>query len=98
MLVPVIHRVLHSAATLRSLRGLTGTAKAFDDAYNYLRKRIAHLDYHGCRRRHPSIGSGVTEACCKTVVTQQMKQSGMTWHIEGGQTIMDLGVIYLRDG
>jgi hypothetical protein len=37
----------------------------------------------------------VTEACCKTVVTQRMKQSGMTWKLEGGQTIMDLRVIYL---
>jgi hypothetical protein len=90
-----IHRVLHSAAALRNLRGLSGTAKAFDDAYNYLRKRIPHLDYHGYRRRRLPIGSGVTEACCKTVVTQRMKQSGMTWKLEGGQAIMDLRVIYL---
>jgi hypothetical protein len=90
-----IHRVLHSAAALRNLRGLSGTAKAFDDAYNYLRKRIPHLNYHGYRRRRLPIGSGVTEACCKTVVTQRMKQSGMTWKLEGGQTIMDLRVIYL---
>jgi hypothetical protein len=90
-----IHRVLHSAAALRNLRGLSGTAKAFDDAYNYLRKRIGHLNYHGYRRRRLPIGSGVTEACCKTVVTQRMKQSGMTWKLDGGQTIMDLRVIYL---
>ncbi len=90
-----IYRVLHSAAALRSLRGLAGSAGDFDDAYNYLRKRIAHLDYHGYRRLHLPIGSGVTEACCKTVVTQRMKQSGMTWEIEGGQTIMDLRVVYL---
>jgi len=90
-----IHRVLHSAAALRSLRGLVGSPGDFEDAYNYLRKRIAHLDYHGYRRRRLPIGSGVTEACCKTVVTQRMKQSGMTWEIEGGQTIMDLRVVYL---
>jgi hypothetical protein len=90
-----IHRVLHSAAALRKRRGLSGTTKAFDDAYNYLRKRIRHLNYHAYQLRHLPIGSGVTEACCKTVVTQRMKQSGMTWKIEGGQTVMDLRVIYL---
>lgn len=90
-----IHRVLHSAAALRSLRGLAGPAGDFNDAYNYLRKRIAHLDYHGYRRLHLPIGSGVTEACCKTVVTQRMKQSGMSWDIDGGQVIMDLRVVCL---
>jgi hypothetical protein len=90
-----IHRVLHSAAALRHRRGLTGPASAFDDAYNYLSKRIASLDYHGYRRRHLPIGSGVTEACCKTVFTQRLKQSGMSWDIESGQAIVDLRVVYL---
>ena len=30
------------------------------------------------------IGSGVTEAACKTLVTQRMKCAGMRWHINGG--------------
>lgn len=90
-----IHRVLHSAAALRQRRGLTGLASAFDDAYAYLSKRIAFLDYHGYRRRRLPIGSGVTEACCKTVFTQRLKQSGMTWDIESGQAIVDLRVVYL---
>ncbi len=41
------------------------------------------------------IGSGVTEAACKTVFTQRLKQSGMTWSLEGGQRIVDLRVIQL---
>lgn len=90
-----IHRVLHSAAALRHLRGLKGLASTFDDAYNYLSKRIAFLDYPGYRRRHLPIGSGVTEACCKTVFTQRLKQSGMSWDIESGQAIVDLRVVYL---
>lgn len=90
-----IHRVLHSAAALRSCRGLRGSARIYDDAYGYLRKRIAHLDYHGCRNLHLPIGSGVTEACCKTVFTQRMKQSGMSWGIESGQAIVDLRVLQL---
>jgi hypothetical protein len=37
----------------------------------------------------------VTEAACKTVFTQRLKQSGMTWKLEGGQWIVDLRVIQL---
>src|ERR1017187_10921794 len=44
---------------------------------------------------HLPIGSGVTEAACKTVFTQRLKQSGMTWKLEGGQWIVDLRVIKL---
>ena len=53
------------------------------------------LDYRGYRRDHLPIGSGVTEAACKTVFTQRLKQSGMTWKVESGQGIVNLRVIHL---
>jgi len=90
-----IHRVLHSAAALWHRRGMAagaGEAGAYRKAYDYLSTRIAHLDYHGYRKLHLPIGSGVTEACCKTVFTQRLKQSGMSWGVEGGQAIVDLRV------
>jgi len=90
-----IHRVLHSAAALRERRGLAGSAKDYDKAYRYLTRRIRYLDYYTYRKLHLPIGSGVTEACCKTVITQRLKQSGMSWKLQGGQTIVDLRVIYL---
>jgi hypothetical protein len=41
------------------------------------------------------LGSGITEAACKIVFTQRFKRSGMSWTIQGGQTILDLRVIKL---
>jgi hypothetical protein len=91
-----IHRVLHSAAAIRRRRIMMGDKrKHYKSAYNYLRKRIRFLDYCEYRRNHLPIGSGVTEAACKTVFTQRMKQSGMTWSLAGGQWIVDLRVIQL---
>jgi hypothetical protein len=91
-----IYRVLHSAAAIRRKRIVEGAKrKQYRDAYNYLRKRIRFLDYCQYRRNHLPIGSGVTEAACKTVFTQRLKQSGMTWTLEGGQWIVDLRVIHL---
>jgi hypothetical protein len=91
-----IYRVLHSAAAIRRRRIVVGEKrKRYRDAYNYLRKRIRLLDYDQYRRDHLPIGSGVTEAACKTVFTQRLKQSGMTWEREGGQWIVDLRVVQL---
>ena len=91
-----IYRVLHSAAAIRRRRIMMGEKrKQYRDAYNYLRKRIRFLDYYEYRRNHLPIGSGVTEAACKTVFTQRLKQSGMTWSLEGGQRIVNLRVIQL---
>jgi hypothetical protein len=92
-----IYRVLHSAAAIRCRRIIVSAAKREQHrtAYAYLRKRMRRLDYVGYRRDHLPIGSGVTEAACKTVFTQGLKQSGMTWTVEGGQWIVDLRVIQL---
>jgi hypothetical protein len=94
-----IYRVLHSAAALRRRRIVLGAKhKQYRDAYNYLRKRMRWLDYVRYRGDHLPIGSGVTEAACKTVFTQRMKQSGMTWNVDTGQWIVDLRVIHLSGG
>jgi hypothetical protein len=91
-----IYRILHSAAAIRRRRMVVGKKREqYRTAYNYLRKRIRFLDYCQYRNNHLPIGSGVTEAACKTVFTQRLKQSGMTWKLEGGQKIVDLRVIQL---
>ena len=41
------------------------------------------------------MGSGVTEAGCKTVYTQRLKLSGMRWQKAGAQTILNLRVLLL---
>ena len=90
-----IYRILHSAAAIRGRRLVLGRSKAYREAYGYLRDHIKHLDYVSYRRNHLPIGSGVTEAACKTVFSQRLKRSGMAWSVEGGQRIVDLRVIDL---
>jgi hypothetical protein len=67
----------------------------FEEGYGYIRKYARRMAYSRYRRQGLPIGSGVTEAACKTVFTQRLKQSGMTWKMEGGQVIVDLRVIKL---
>src|SRR5437879_5050916 len=75
---------------------MTKAAKTeFWKAYRYLRRHRRWMDYPGARRRGLPIGSGVTEAACKTVFTQRFKRSGMRWGREFGQVILDLRVLHL---
>jgi hypothetical protein len=91
-----ISRVLHSAVALRRHRGLRGPrAQEFRRAYHYLRERLPYLRYAAYRRLGLPLGSGVTEAACKTVYTQRLKLSGMRWQKAGAQTILNLRVLLL---
>jgi hypothetical protein len=91
-----IARVLHSAAAHAWRLEFTAEEQtAYDDAYQYLQNRQNLMDYWTCRRHGLAIGSGITEAACKTLFTQRFKQSGMKWSLEGGQVVVDLRVIWL---
>jgi hypothetical protein len=89
-------QVLRSATQRLDRRKMTKAQQAeFWKAYRYVRRHRRLMDYQGYRRRGLPIGSGVTEAACKTVFTQRFKRSGMRWHGESGQVILDLRLIHL---
>lgn len=89
-------RVLHSAAALKKRRKLSASRAAeYRKAYKYIRCRTQLMQYHDYKRLNLPIGSGVTEAACKTVVTQRLKLSGMRWTQDGAQAILNLRVALL---
>ena len=47
------------------------------------------MDYAVRRADGNPIGSGVTEAGCKVIFNQRMKQSGMRWKRASGQLMVD---------
>jgi hypothetical protein len=89
-------RVLHAAAAMRSEVSMSAARKKlFQQAYQYLRTRTRHLQYAEFRSQGLPIGSGITEAACKTVFTQRLKLSGMRWSGPGAQIILNLRVVLL---
>ena len=56
------------------------------NAYQYLNKYKAYMDYQEDRRLGLPIGSSITTAACKTVFTQRFKQSGTSWRIESRES------------
>jgi hypothetical protein len=91
-----VSQVLRSATQhYHRLKLSKAAEEEFWKAYNYLRKHSRWMAYARYRRQGLPIGSGVTEAACKTVFTQRLKRSGMRWLKESGQVIVDLRVLYL---
>lgn len=91
-----VAQVLRSAMWHYNNRKLTKAGdKAFWKGYRYLRKHAQWMQYASYKRQGMPIGSGVTEAACKTVFSERLKRSGMTWGREGGQVIVDLRVLVL---
>ncbi len=90
-----VYRMLHSAAALRDLYLPKGKRAEFQKAYRYLRERMAFMRYADYRHWGVPLGSGVTEAGCKTVYTQRLKLSGMAWERTGAQTVLNLRVLQL---
>ena len=67
--------------------------RKFAEALRYLWKYREYMAYAKYKRNRLPIGSGVTEAACKTIFTQRMKLSGMRWKNNSGQHVLDLRVI-----
>jgi len=94
-------RVLHSAAThfhsrQRQSRKLSKKKQeTYWLAYRYIQSRTKIMRYSDYTSLHIPLGSGVTEAACKTVFTQRLKNSGMRWSATGARTILTLRTILL---
>ncbi|QEG27960.1 hypothetical protein GobsT_27280 [Gemmata obscuriglobus] len=89
-------RVLHAAAAVRARRVLSpGAKKEYQTAYRHIRERTQWMQYHDYKRAHVPLGSGISEAACKTIFTQRLKRSGMRWTKTGAQVILNLRVVLL---
>jgi hypothetical protein len=75
------------------------TAETLTKVLNYLTKqnRENRLDYAAAKKANLPIGTGVTEAAAKTLVTVRMKRSGARYTMHGGQAILTLRAALLSD-
>ena len=80
-------------------RPLRGAAReGLEAAISYFENHLSKMDYSSFRRVHLPIGSGVTEAACKTIVKQRMCGSGMKWKQTGAAAVLRLRALVLSEG
>ncbi len=102
------HRLKHAhgaaAAILEEFKSArtnklgAGTRKKLEAAITYFENNLGRMNYASYRKSHLPIGSGVTEAACKTVVKQRMCGSGMKWKQDGADGVLTLRAITRTDG
>ena len=52
------------------------------------KKNESRMQYADFKKRRLFVGSGVTEAGCRSVIGQRLKQSGMRWSVRGANNII----------
>ena len=64
-------------------------------AITYYNNHQHQMNYAQCRQQYYPIGSGVTEAACKTLIKQRLCCSGMRWKEKGASIILSLRALVL---
>jgi hypothetical protein len=64
-------------------------------AITYFSNHQHQMEYANYRAHHFPIGSGVTEAACKTLVKQRLCYSGMRWKEKGASMVLSLRALVL---
>lgn len=85
--------VLAAIDTLKKRLRSEARRKALDDLRNYLTDRLDMLDYPTALANGWDIGSGPTEAMCKTL-TLRLKRPGMKWDRDHAAGMMNLQAMY----
>jgi len=57
---------------------------------NYLTNNRNRMNYRALQQQGIKVGSGAVESGNKKVIQQRMKQSGMRWNIQSGQSVASL--------
>lgn len=76
----------------------TAKRETLETTARYMRNNLDRTNYASYRKRRLPIGSGITEAACKSVVKQRMCGSGMKWKFSGAETVLTLRSKTLTDG
>lgn len=94
------HRLKHERGAandlLQEMRSIATDALSKDireklkAAITYFKNQKHRMDYALYREKQFPIGSGVTEAACKTLVKQRLCQSGMKWGEKGARLVLAL--------
>ena len=67
-------------------------------AITYFKNNIHRMNYAEHVENNLPIGSGVTEAACKTLIKQRFCKSGMRWKMDGIKSVLRLRELTQTDG
>ena len=91
-LIDEMHRLTRKTSLTKSIK------ENLDAALTYFVNHRHMMDYATQIKKQLPIGSGVTEAACKTLVKQRLCGSGMCWKNKGAKVILSLRALVQSKG
>jgi hypothetical protein len=86
---------LRQMMTKRELKGTR--RKAVREVTAYFQRNRARMKYDEYLASGYPIGSGVVEGACRHPVKDRLERSGMRWHPDGAQAMLNLRATYLNE-
>lgn len=90
-------KLLAEWRTADTARWDSARRQGLDDAIRYFNNHRHQMHYKRYQDMGWPIGSGVTEAACKTLVKQRLCRAGMRWTGQGAQVILSLRALLLSE-
>jgi hypothetical protein len=90
-------RLLKELEELRDTKLSKLARENLEQAITYFRNHKHQMNYARYRAQNYPIGSGVTEAACKTLVKQRLCSSGMKWVERGARIVLSLRALVLTN-
>jgi hypothetical protein len=92
------HRILRELEQAKDRRMTQEQKEDLEACIRYFSNHLHQMRYARYIEQGIPIGSGVTEAACKTLVKQRLCCSGMRWKPDGAQIIISLRALALTEG
>jgi len=98
------HEKGYAKTLLRELQGMDVAGlgevaqQELHEARTYFNNHHEQMKYAERLQKHLPIGSGVTEAACKTIVKMRMCRGGAKWKEQGAAAVLSLRTLLYTEG
>ncbi len=91
-------KILEEMKPLREEKLSKKVKEDLESAITYFSNHMERMNYAKHVEQKNPIGSGVTEAACKTLVKERLCESGMRWKERGASLVLSIRALVITTG
>jgi hypothetical protein len=74
----------------------TAARHSLSQVIGYLERNRKHMRYEICLEKGCPIGSGVVEGACRNLINDGLELTGMSWTLQGAESVMRLRAMHIN--